>query len=203
MNIIICGAGRVGFSISKQLSAQGHSITVIDQSSEFIQKINDTQDVKGIVGRATFPSVLEKAGAEDADMIIAVTQNDETNMVICQVAYSIFKINKKIARIRGQEFLGGKWGKLYGESNLPIDVVISPELEVAKSLQRNQSRTTLGICERGFGVSSRRSVASIHDRRFGARLCGVQQSESLASEWSIWNSHPGRTRLRECEVYSH
>ena len=136
MNIIICGAGRVGFSISKQLSAQGHSITVIDQSSEFIQKINDTQDVKGVVGRAIYPSVLEKAGAEDADMIIAVTQNDETNMVICQVAYSIFKINKKIARIRGQEFLGGKWGKLYGESNLPIDVVISPEIEVAKSLQR-------------------------------------------------------------------
>ena len=136
MNIIICGAGRVGFSISKQLSAQGHSITVVDQSSDFIQKINDTLDVKGVVGRATYPSVLEKAGAEDADMIIAVTQNDETNMVICQVAYSIFKINKKIARLRGQEFLGGKWGKLYGESNLPIDVIISPELEVAKSLQR-------------------------------------------------------------------
>jgi len=136
MNIIICGAGRVGFSISKQLSAQGHSITVIDQSSEFIQKINETLDVKGIVGRATFPSVLEKAGAEEADMIIAVTQNDETNMVICQVAYSIFKINKKIARVRGQEFLGSKWSKLYGESNLPIDVIISPELEVARSLQR-------------------------------------------------------------------
>ncbi len=136
MNIIICGAGRVGFSISKQLSAQGHSITVIDQSSEFIQKINETQDVKGIVGRATFPSVLEKAGAEDTDMIIAVTQSDETNMVICQVAHSIFNINKKIARIRGQEFLGAKWSKLYGQSNLPIDVIISPELEVAKSLQR-------------------------------------------------------------------
>ena len=136
MNIIICGAGRVGFSISKQLNAQGHSITVIDQSSEFIQKINDTQDVKGVVGRATFPSVLEKAGANDTDMIIAVTQNDETNMVICQVAHSIFNINKKIARIRSQEFLGSKWGKLFGESNLPIDVIISPELEVAKSLQR-------------------------------------------------------------------
>ena len=76
MNIIICGAGRVGFSISKQLSAQGHSITVIDQSSEFIQKINETQDVKGIVGRATFPSVLEKAGAKDADMIVGVKKND-------------------------------------------------------------------------------------------------------------------------------
>jgi len=136
MNIIICGAGRVGFSISKQLSAQGHAITVIDQSSEFIQKINETQDVKGVVGKATFPSVLEKAGAEEADMIIAVTKSDETNMVICQVAHSIFEINKKIARIRGQEFLGTKWSKLYGQSNLPIDVIISPEIEVAKSLQR-------------------------------------------------------------------
>ena len=136
MNIIICGAGRVGFSISKQLSAQGHSITVIDQSSELIQKINETQDVKGIVGRATFPSVLENAGAKDTDMIIAVTKNDETNMVICQVAHSIFNISKKIARIRSQEFLGAKWGKLYSESNLPIDVIISPELEVARSLQR-------------------------------------------------------------------
>ena len=72
MNIIICGAGKVGFSISKQLSAQGHSVTVIDQSSEDIKKINDTQDVKGIVGKATLPSVLENAGAKDADMIIAV-----------------------------------------------------------------------------------------------------------------------------------
>ena len=98
----------MAFQFQNNYLAQGHSITVIDQSSEFIQKINDTQDVKGVVGRATFPSVLEKAGAEDADMIIAVTQNDETNMVICQVAYSIFKINKKIARIRGQEFLGDK-----------------------------------------------------------------------------------------------
>ena len=136
MNIIICGAGKVGFSISKQLSAQGHSISVIDQSSEFIQKINETQDVKGIVGTATLPSVLEKAGAEDADMIIAVTKSDETNMVICQVAHSIFHISKKIARIRTQEFLDTKYSKLYGEANLPIDVIISPELEVAKSLQR-------------------------------------------------------------------
>ncbi len=136
MNIIICGAGKVGFSISKQLTAQGHSITVIDQSSELIQKINEAQDVKGIVGTATFPSVLEKAGAEDADMIIAVTRSDETNMVICQVAHSIFKITKKIARIRTQEFLAAKFNKLFGEDNLPIDVIISPEMEVARSLQR-------------------------------------------------------------------
>ena len=86
----------VGFSISKQLQAQGHSVTVIDQSSEDIKKINETQDVKGIVGRATLPSVLESAGAKDADMIIAVTRNDETNMIVCQLASSLFNISKKI-----------------------------------------------------------------------------------------------------------
>jgi len=96
MNIIICGAGKVGFSISKQLSAQGHSVTVIDQSSEDIKRINETQDVKGIVGRATFPNVLENAGAENADMIIAVTRNDETNMIICQLAHSLFNVGKKM-----------------------------------------------------------------------------------------------------------
>ena len=136
MNIIICGAGKVGFSISKQLSAQGHSVTVVDQSSEDIKKIDETQDVKGVVGRATLPSVLENAGAAKADMIIAVTKNDETNMIICQLAHSLFDINKKIARIRSQEFLDGKWKKLYSKSNLPIDVIISPEAEVAKSLFR-------------------------------------------------------------------
>ena len=136
MNIIICGAGKVGFSISKQLSAQGHSVTIVDQSPEDIKKINETQDVKGIVGRATFPSVLENAGAANTDMIIAVTKNDETNMIICQLAHSLFNINKKIARIRSKEFLEGKWSKLYNKSNLPIDVIISPEAEVAKSLFR-------------------------------------------------------------------
>ncbi len=136
MNIIICGAGKVGFSISKQLSAQGHSVTVIDQSSEDIKKINDTQDVKGIVGRATLPNVLENAGAENTDMIIAVTRNDETNMIVCQLASSLFNVSKKIARIRTQEFLEGKWGKLFNKSNIPIDVIISPEIEVARSLYR-------------------------------------------------------------------
>ena len=136
MNIIICGAGMVGFSISKQLSSQGHSVTVIDQSSEDIKKINDTQDVKGIVGKATLPSVLENAGAKDADMIIAVTRNDEINMLICQIAFSIFNIQKKIARIRSQDYLNPKFSSVYNKENLPIDVIISPELEISKSIQR-------------------------------------------------------------------
>ena len=136
MNIIICGAGRVGYTISKILTEQDHSITVIDQSSEDIQKINDNLDVKVIVGKATSPNVLERANTKDADMIIAVTKNDETNMLICQIAYSIFKVPKKIARIRSQEYLNEKYNFLFNKENLPIDFIISPELEIAKSIQR-------------------------------------------------------------------
>jgi len=136
MNIIICGAGRVGYTIAKLLSEQNHSITVVDQSSDDIQKINDSLDVKSIVGKATYPSVLEKAKAIDADMIIAVTKNDEINMLICQIAYSVFNISKKIARIRSQNYLDPKFTKIYNNENLPIDVIISPEIEIAKSLQR-------------------------------------------------------------------
>ena len=136
MNIIICGAGRVGFTIAKLLSEQNHSITVIDQSSEDIKKINDTLDVKAIVGQATYPSILEKANATEADMIIAVTRNDEINMLICQISFSIFNIQKKIARIRSQDYLNPKFSKVYNRENLPIDVIISPEIEIAKSIQR-------------------------------------------------------------------
>ena len=136
MNIIICGAGRVGFTIAKLLTEQNHSITVIDQSSEDIQKINEALDVKAIVGKATSPIVLENANSKQADMIIAVTKNDEINMMICQIAYSLFKIPKKIARVRAQDYLNPKFSKLYNKENLPIDVIISPEIEIAKSIQR-------------------------------------------------------------------
>ena len=136
MNIIICGAGTVGFTIAKLLTEQNHSITVIDQSSEDIKKINDSLDVKAIVGKATYPSILEKAEGSNADMIIAVTKNDEINMLICQIAYTVFNIPKKIARIRSQDYLNPKFSKVYSKENLPIDVIISPELEIAKSIQR-------------------------------------------------------------------
>ena len=136
MNIIICGAGRVGFTIAKLLSEQSHSITVIDLSSEDIQKISDTLDVKVILGKATYPSILEKANASEADMIIAVTRNDEINMLICQIAFSIFNIPKKIARIRSQDYLNPKYTNVYNKENLPIDVIISPEREIAKSIQQ-------------------------------------------------------------------
>ena len=92
------------------------------------KKINSTKRIT--------PEILEKANASEADMIIAVTRNDEINMLICQIAYSIFNIQKKIARIRSQDYLNPKFSKVYSKENLPIDVIISPELEIAKSIQR-------------------------------------------------------------------
>ena len=136
MNIIICGAGRVGFTIAKLLSEQGHSITVIDQSSEDIQKINDSLDVKAIVGKATYPSILEKANATETDMIIAVTRNDEINMLICQIAFQFLIYQKKLQN-RSQDYLNPKFTQVYNKENLPIDVIISPEIEIAKSIQGN------------------------------------------------------------------
>ena len=104
MNIIICGAGRVGFTIAKLLTEQNHSITVIDQSSEDIQKINESLDVKAIVGKATSPEILDRANTAEADMLIAVTRNDEINMLIMSnsiLNYLKFKKNckNKISRI--------------------------------------------------------------------------------------------------------
>ena len=91
---------------------------------------------KAIVGKATSPAILEKASISDANMIIAVTRNDEINMLICQIAYSLFKTPKKIARIRSQEYLDPKFSRLFNKENLPIDFVISPEIEIAKSIYR-------------------------------------------------------------------
>lgn len=134
MKIIVCGAGQVGTSIAKQLANEGNEVTVIDQSNINIQKISDTLDVKAYVGYASHPTVLEDIGASDTDMIIAVTQSDEVNMVACQVAHSLFDVPTKIARIRHQNYLQPIWKHLYRHDHLPIDVIISPEIEVAQAV---------------------------------------------------------------------
>ena len=136
MKVIICGAGQVGFNIARYLAQEDNEVTVIDQSAEFTRKIRDTLDVKVIHGLASHPNVLAQAGAVDADMLIAVTQADEVNMVACQVAHSLFEVTTKIARIRQQGYLEDKWANLYSRDHMPIDVVISPELEVARAVAR-------------------------------------------------------------------
>ena len=136
MKSIICGAGVVGQSIAESLSKEDLEVTVIDESSEAIKKISDTLDVKTIIGAVSSPSILNLAGAKECDILIAVTKSDETNMVACQIGYSLFNIPTKIARIRQQDYLKEEWANLYNTENLPIDFIISPENEVAKAIYR-------------------------------------------------------------------
>lgn len=134
MQIIICGAGKVGSSIAQQLSMENNDVLVIDQSPELLNKISDTLEVRTLVGFASYPGVMEEAGASEADMLIAVTVSDEINMVACQVAHSLFQIPTKIARIRNPNYLRPEWKDLYRTDHLPIDVIISPEIEVARNI---------------------------------------------------------------------
>ena len=137
MKVIICGAGQVGWQIARHLSGEKNDVTVVDSNPELVRRATDTLDVQGIAGFASYPDVLAQAGARDADMIIAATHSDEVNMVTCQVAHSIFNIPRKIARLRSQSYLTAIYSDLYRREHLPIDVVISPEREVAEAaLQR-------------------------------------------------------------------
>jgi trk system potassium uptake protein TrkA len=137
MKVIICGAGQVGWQIARQLSSERNDVTVVDFNADLVRRATDTLDVQGIVGFASYPDVLERAGARDADLIIAATHSDEVNMVTCQVAHSVFSVPRKIARLRAQSYLDAIYSDLYRRDHLPIDVVISPEREVAEAaLQR-------------------------------------------------------------------
>ena len=136
MKVIVCGAGQVGFNIAKQLAAEHNDVTVIDQSRELVKRVNDQLDVKSIVGHAARPNVLNQAGASEADMIVAVTQIDEINMMVCQVAHSLFNVSTRIARVRSQEYLRPEWSNLFSRDHMPIDVIISPEVEIARAVIR-------------------------------------------------------------------
>ena len=136
MKVIICGAGQVGWQIARHLSGEKNEVTVVDNNPDLVRRATDTLDVQGIAGFASYPDVLERAGARDADMIIAATYSDEVNMVTCQVAHSVFAIQRKIARLRSQSYLNAIYSDLYRRDHMPIDVVISPEREVAEAAMR-------------------------------------------------------------------
>ncbi len=136
MKVIICGAGQVGFNIARQLARERNDVIVIDQSTDLVRRVNELLDVQGMVGHASHPDMLEAADASSADMIIAVTHTDEVNMIACQVAHSLFEVPTKIARVRNQNYLQAMWANLFARDNLPIDVTISPEIEVARAISR-------------------------------------------------------------------
>jgi len=143
MKVIICGAGQVGWQIARHLSGENNDVTVVDNNPDLVRRATDTLDVQGLTGFASYPDVLEKAGARDADMIIAATFSDEVNMVTCQVAHSVFAVPRKIARLRARSYLDAIYSDLYRRDHLPIDVVISPEEEVAQAaLARIRSPAT-------------------------------------------------------------
>ncbi|UWQ89609.1 Trk system potassium transporter TrkA [Rhodobacteraceae bacterium M382] len=139
MKVIICGAGQVGWQIARHLSGELNDVTVVDSNPDLVRRATETLDVQGIAGFASYPDVLDQAGARDADMIIAATHSDEVNMVTCQVAHSVFSIQRKIARLRSQSYLTAIYSDLYRRDHLPIDVVISPEREVAAAAMRRLS----------------------------------------------------------------
>jgi len=134
MRVLICGAGKVGFNIASYLSREDNDITIIDHNPDTIARVNEELDANGVLGHASSPEALASAGASDADMIIAVTQQDEVNMVACQVAHSLFNVPKKIARIREKAYRHPAWSNLFSRAHMPIDVIISPEYEVARAI---------------------------------------------------------------------
>lgn len=134
MKIIILGAGQVGSSVAANLVSEANDITVVDQDPDLLRELQDRFDLRTTRGHGAHPDVLMRAGAEDADMIIAVTNSDETNMIACQVAYTLFHTPTKIARVRAQSFLDQP--RLFGPDALPIDVAISPEALVTDYIIR-------------------------------------------------------------------
>jgi len=134
MRVIICGADQIGSSIASYLSKEDNDVTVVDTNSDQLSQISNLLDVNTVIGFPSDPNTLKNAGANECDLIIAVTDVDETNMVACQVGHSLFGIPKKIARIRNQSYLDPAWSNLFSRSHMPIDVIISPEHLIAEDI---------------------------------------------------------------------
>ena len=139
MKIVVCGAGRVGATIARYLAENDNEVVVIDKNQEKLDALVDAIDVQPVHGFASYPSVLQKAEAEHADMLIAVTESDEVNIIACHAAQKFFNIHTKIARIRSKEYTGTQYPFFSDEADSAIDVVISPEVEIAKSIRRSIS----------------------------------------------------------------
>ena len=134
MKIIIVGAGQVGSSLSINLVKEGNDVTLIDKSADLLENIAEKVDLQTIHGNGAHPRILEAAGAHKADMIVAVSKSDETNMIACQVAYTVFGVGKKIARIRDLEYLN--YENLFADESTPIDFTISPDLIASSYIKK-------------------------------------------------------------------
>lgn len=135
MKIIILGAGQVGGTLAENLVGENNDITVVDTDSSRLRHLQDKFDLRVVQGHGSHPRILREAGAEDADMLVAVTNSDETNMIACQIAYSLFNTPNRIARIRAADYLRDA-DKLFIPEAVPIDHLISPEQLVIDNIYR-------------------------------------------------------------------
>ena len=139
MKIVILGAGQVGYSIARYLSLEHNDVSIVDHNPDVLKKLGDSLDIQPVLGHASYPHVLHDAGAQDADMIIAVTGSDEVNIVACEVSHALFETKLKIARVRSPHYLQPQFAHLFTHQHIAIDHIISPEVEVANSIHRSMS----------------------------------------------------------------
>jgi len=135
MKIIILGAGQVGGTLAEHLANEQNDITVVDNNGDKLRALQDKLDIGSVAGEASHPNTLLKAGAEDAEMIIAVTNSDEINMIACQIAHTLFRTPTKISRVRSPGYLSCQ-EQLFSNANIPVDVIIGPEQLVTKNIRQ-------------------------------------------------------------------
>src|SRR5512134_1320289 len=176
MNIIVLGAGQVGSTVAHTLVGEQNDVTVVDLKVELLQSLQADLDIRTVVGNAASPRVLAEAGARDADLILAVTSSDETNMTACQVAHTIYHTGTLIARVRSPDYL--RYPQLFSREAIPVDVVISPEQVVTRYLQGLiEYPASLQIHEFGGGRVALVGLTA----RVGGRLVG-RAVNALASD---------------------
>lgn len=172
MNILILGAGQVGGNLAEQLANEANNITVVDTDNERLRELDERLDIRTVSGHASFPTVLRQAGADDADLLVAVTNCDEINMVACQVAHTLFRVPTKIARVRASQYLNHQ--DLFSSEALPINVCISPEQVVTHHIKRLvENPGTLQVMDFADGKAQLVCVRARH----GGMLVGHQLRE--------------------------
>jgi len=134
VKIVILGAGQVGSTVANALVHEDNDITIVDKNQRRLKELQDQMDIRCVLGHASFPKVMERAGIEDADLVIALTNSDETNMVACQIAYSLYNVPTRVARVRSAEYTDRP--ELFHREHSPIDVLISPELLLTQYISR-------------------------------------------------------------------
>ena len=228
MNIIILGAGQVGSTVATELAKEeSNEITVIDTNQQILSELQDRLDLRTICGNGSYPGLLEDAGADDADMIIALTNSDEINMIACQIASSLFHTPTKIARIRSPEYL--RRPGLFAEDSIPVDVMISPESLVTEYIECGAiakrilglpaylARTCMPLCRyssklRAQAVSKSMTVMPMHARipvrsttsadRSRKKYMSLKQVVPPRNISAMANSVPSRTNSASAQRFS-